>query len=362
MKTLLNTPYCGRWTKSCRLAEKLSSELFLLRGGGEAGKVPGVRETAKKYRVSCGTAASALRLLAERGILRQFPGKGSFLASGKKEAAKIALLYDPDIHQKKEYVSCLQRKVYDFLTSRPEKSSFLRIVPVNVFDRPERLHDVLEDFRIVVACAIPAGETLARIPAKCRKVLYGVMEKGPEAAFAENSLFVRQDIAGGIDAFFGKHPPGEYGKIVLFFTRNCPFSRILCRFLEEALDRFSYPSKNIERISVPATNFTAVDVARNVLERKKSSFAGTKTLLVSCSDHYLAGLLQAFTPAERPDILQFEGEVPAPADLVLEGKGFLWCLHTRYDRIASCTLQAVSLLAENPALRKGVLCTEMEFR
>jgi DNA-binding GntR family transcriptional regulator len=59
----------------------------LISPGAPSRRVPSVRAIARQYRISPNTANAALRLLAERHLVRVIPRQGTFLIPGGAEAA-----------------------------------------------------------------------------------------------------------------------------------------------------------------------------------------------------------------------------------------------------------------------------------
>lgn len=358
MKKILNTPYFGKWTKSCFLAQTLASEL--LKRNEEDRKVPSVRETARIYQVSCSTAANALKLLAEKGFLQQIPGKGTFLVEKKHRAMKVGIVYDPDIFTREDHFRCIQRKVCDYLLANAQQYN-MEFVLVNEFAALEEKQDLLKDCSIVVSDT-KGGKLLAEQPYDMDnllpKIFYGICG---DKHNPYHGLFIHSNQKKGVEEFFRRHTPCQYNKIVFVYAVYSG-SLYMAENLKNVLAKFHYPEKNIEEVHLPTSNFTAKDVAERYMKKKKSSYAGQKVLLISFSDYFREGLFQAFAPEERPDILQFEGECPAPKNLSIKGNGFFGCLNSCYDRIAQAVLSALRNFAENGFFANGKLYTDMDYK
>lgn len=101
-------------------------------------KIPGIRELAEQYRVSYVTMSNVLGTFAEEGIIRQYPGKGSFVTDliSRNSLALLAPDYllgikafDPETDS-----TCLfgLMDVYAGLLAAVEKNGFnLHVIPVN---------------------------------------------------------------------------------------------------------------------------------------------------------------------------------------------------------------------------------------
>lgn len=59
----------------------------LIAPGAPSRRIPSVRAIARQYRISPNTANAALRLLAERHLVKVIPRQGTFLIPGGAEAA-----------------------------------------------------------------------------------------------------------------------------------------------------------------------------------------------------------------------------------------------------------------------------------
>lgn len=124
-------------------------------------KIPGIRELAEQYRVSYVTMSNVLSMFAEEGIIRQYPGKGSFLTDliSKNSLALLAPDYllgikafNPETDS-----TCLfgLMDVYAGLLAAVEKNGFnLHVIPVNHenLNAPAILSMLTEKLKISAAC------------------------------------------------------------------------------------------------------------------------------------------------------------------------------------------------------------------
>lgn len=289
-------------TKSGRLAQLLAGELFPLQSTREI-KIGSVREIAKKYHVANSTSAKALKVLEKNGLILPKRGQGTFLRKKEADRVKIALLYTPEIYEEKDYFTTLQRAVCDYFENSVMKNNVILIkIPVTL--PQNELLTKLEICDLVISH--PNYAKKFQFLSTVKKVFYGM-----ESSLLDQTenILIYGNYPAAMRQFLKKHDLSRYEKI-LFMYVIYPASSIVTEMTRRTLEENHIPEKKVHELHIPATTFTARNVSRMVLAKKKELFHGEKTLLISFSCFFFEGIMEAFSREELPDLL-FYGELTA---------------------------------------------------
>ncbi|OGV50994.1 MAG: hypothetical protein A2017_14040 [Lentisphaerae bacterium GWF2_44_16] len=129
-------------------------------------KIPGTRELAEQYKVSYVTMSNVLNMFAEEGVIRQYPGKGSFVTEliSKNSLALLApdYLLGVKAFNPETDSTCLfgLMDVYAGLLAAVEKNGFnLHVIPVNHenLNIDAILSMLTEKLKISAACFLAIG-------------------------------------------------------------------------------------------------------------------------------------------------------------------------------------------------------------